>query len=236
MTDQRIAVITGASRGLGRATAQALADQGYQVVVTARDASAASATAADIGHGAAAHQLDVSSDEQVATLARWLEQEYGKVDVLVNNAGAIFERHDDEFGISAATVPASTVLAAVNTNSLGAYRVTQALAPLLVASGDARVVNVTSGMGQLSEMGPGYPAYRISKTALNAVTRVFHNELSHGGVTVNSVCPGWVKTDMGGGGASLEIEEGIDTIVWLATLPAGGPSGGFFKRRRQLDW
>ena len=99
-----------------------------------------------------------------------------------------------------------------------------------------RVVNISSGMGALEEMGGGSPAYRVSKTALNALTRILASELRGTGILVNSVCPGWVQTDMGGPGASRGIEEGVDTPVWAATLPNNGPTGGFFRDRRQIPW
>jgi len=115
-------------------------------------------------------------------------------------------------------------------------RTTQALAPLLRANRAGRVVNLASGMGQLAEMGSGVPAYRISKTALNAVTRILAAEMAASGVKVNSVCPGWCRTDLGGPDAPRSPEEGIDTVIWLATLPDDGPTGGFFRDRQPIPW
>ena len=139
-------------------------------------------------------------------------------------------------GIIASGEEVDRLREAFETNTLGAYRTIQALARGMRERGYGRIVNVSSGMGQLSDMGGGNPAYRISKTALNAVTRIFANELADTGVLVNSVCPGWVKTDMGGAGAQLEVEEGVETIVWAATLPDGGPTGGFFRNKQPIPW
>ena len=120
------------------------------------------------------------------------------------------------------------------TNLIGPFLLCQTLIPLM--QGRGRVVNVSSGMGQLSEMGGGFPAYRMSKAGLNALTRIFARELEGTGVKVNAVCPGWVRTDMGGAGAARSVEEGVATTVWLATLPDDGPSGGLFRDRKPIPW
>ncbi len=170
----------------------------------------------------------MASDESCARLA-----ELGPVDVLVNNAGVIAE--SGESSRDALSVSADLLRTAFESNTLGAYRTIQALAPGMRERSYGRIVNVSSGMGQLSDMNGGHPAYRLSKTALNALTRIFAQELGPS-VLVNSVCPGWVKTDMGGPGATLEIEEGVQTIVWAATLPDDGPTGGFFRNKQPIPW
>jgi NAD(P)-dependent dehydrogenase (short-subunit alcohol dehydrogenase family) len=124
----------------------------------------------------------------------------------------------------------------METNLFGAWRLTQAMLPLLRRGDAGRIVNVSSGAGQLFEMNGGYPGYRVSKTALNALTRVLANETRGTGILVNSMCPGWVRTDMGGSSAPRSVAEGADTAVWLATLPADGPSGGFFRNREPIPW
>ena len=146
-------------------------------------------------------------------------------DILVNNAG-IMTREDS----------ASAIEATFKTNALGPFLLCKVFVPGMVQRGFGRVVNVSSGMGQLSQMNSGYPGYRMSKTALNAVTRMFADEAQGTDILVNSVCPGWVRTDMGGANAARSIEEGADTIVWLATLPEGSPSGGFFRDRKAIAW
>ena len=152
--------------------------------------------------------------------------------MLVNNAGIL----PDPRGSRLADTSPVTVRAAFETNALAPLVLIQALLPLMQKRQYGRIVNVSSGMGQLSEMSTGSVGYRISKTALNAVTRIAAAEAGGGDILVNSLCPGWVKTDMGGPGASRTVMQGADTAVWLATLSAGGPSGGFFRDRQPIPW
>jgi NAD(P)-dependent dehydrogenase (short-subunit alcohol dehydrogenase family) len=230
-----VALVSGSNRGLGREIARQLGrEHGFDVVVTGRDLAEAERTAEELSAehvSARPAQLDVSDPESVDRLAVAIAEDPGHLDVLVNNAGVA-----GEYGVSAADVSLHEVKDLLETNFFGAWRLTQALIPLLRDSGHGRIVNLSSGMGQLDEMGGGAPAYRVSKTGLNALTRIFANEESDNGILVNSVCPGWVRTDMGGSGARLPVEEGADTAVWLATLPDDGPSGGFFRERRQIPW
>lgn len=238
---ERIAIVTGANRGLGLQTSRELAQRGYQVVLTARDSAKAEAAAAGLreeGLDVRAAVVDVSSDESVDAFARDTLAGLPRVDVLVNNAGAIFEAtndRSDEGSANPFVVSADTVLRSVGTNSLGAYRMLQRVLPLMNQAGYGRVVNVSSGMGALTDMGSGWPAYRISKAALHAVTRLFHNEAG-AGVKVNAVCPGWVRTDMGGSVATRSIPEGTAGIVLAATLPEDGPSGVFMRDGHVIDW
>ncbi len=228
----RTALVTGANRGLGFEASRQLGRLGYRVVVSARDLAAAERAAETLrgeGLDAVAFELDVSSDESCARLA-----ELGPVDALVNNAGIVPD--SSEPSRSALVVATDRLREAFETNTLGSYRVTQALAPGMRDRGYGRIVNVTSGMGQLSDMNGGNPAYRVSKTGLNALTRIFASELAGTGVLVNSVCPGWVRTDMGGPSARLSPEEGVETIVWAATLPDDGPTGGFFRYKQPIPW
>ena len=127
-----------------------------------------------------------------------------------------------------------TIRQAMETNTYGALRLAQALIPLM--EGQGTVVNVSSGMGQLSDMNGCCPAYRLSKTALNAVTRILADELKDSGIKINSVCPGWVRTDMGGDNADRPVAEGAAGIVWAACLPEDGPSGGFFRDGQPIPW
>jgi NAD(P)-dependent dehydrogenase (short-subunit alcohol dehydrogenase family) len=222
--------VTGANRGLGLETARRLGLEGYRVVLGARDAAKGEAAAAELraaGIDASALELDVTAPD-VAALAAL------EADVLVNNAGII-----PESGLASRSffdVPPDVVLGGFENNTLGAYRVTQAVVPGMRERGFGRVVNVSSGMGQLSDMNGGSPAYRLSKTALNALTRIVADEVEGENILVNSVCPGWVRTDMGGPHARLSVEDGADTIVWAATLPDGGPTGGFFRKREAIPW
>jgi NAD(P)-dependent dehydrogenase (short-subunit alcohol dehydrogenase family) len=182
------------------------------------------------------HPLDVTDADSVQALAGYLEQEVGRLDVLVNNAGVFLDPMppDDPSASSVFRADIATVRYSMETNAYGPLRLCQTLIPLMQDRG--RVVNVSSGMGQLSEMNGCCPGYRFSKAALNVLTRILADELKDTRIKVNSVCPGWVRTDMGGPDAERSVEEGADTIVWLATLPDDGPSGGFFRDRRPIPW
>ena len=152
--------------------------------------------------------------------------------MLVNNAGV----EGSGWSTSATDVDLDEVRDLLETNLYGAWRLTQAALPLMRRNGYGRIVNLSSGMGQLSDMGGHAPAYRVSKTGLNALTRMLTAELADENILVNSCCPGWVRTDMGGSNARRSVEEGADTPVWLATLPDDGPRGGFFRDRAPIPW
>src|SRR5215218_5320250 len=232
-SERPVALVSGSNRGIGREVARQLAELGHHVIVTARNADAAADTARALSDGGRlsiqAEQLDVADPVSVERLGDRLLREPGRLDALVNNAGVM-----GEVGSNVATAPLDDAHGTMETNLFGAWRLTQALLPLLRRSPSARIVNVSSGAGQLADMNGGYPGYRVSKTALNALTRVLSNEES--GILVNSICPGWVRTDMGGAGAPRSVEEGADTAVWLATLPDDGPSGAFFRGRKPIAW
>lgn len=232
----RVAVVTGANRGLGFATAEALAKRGYRVVLTARSADKAErATTAIVeanpGVEVSPEVLDVRSDREVVELFERIDERFGRVDVLVNNAGTIFEPYSSR----AQDLPASVVAETFDNNALSAYRTSQQALKRMNAAGYGRIVNVSSGMGGIAMMEGGTPAYRLSKAALNAITRLFHAEAG-ANVKVNSVCPGWVRTDMGGSSASRSVEESVPGIVWAATLDDDGPAGGFFRDGEPTPW
>lgn len=236
-TTKKVAVVTGGNRGLGFEASRQLAKQGYQVVLTSRDqvkGNAAAQTLQDEGLNVQFYPLDVTSDQSSRKLAEFIRQQFGKLDVLVNNAGIYIDVIGDSNKIVTAKI--ETLQKTFETNVYGVLRVTQALIGLMKEQNYGRIVNVSSGMGQLTDMEGGSPGYRISKTALNALTRIFASELRGTNILVNSVCPGWVKTDMGGSEAPRTPEQGVDTIVWLATLPDGGATGGFFRDRQPIDW
>jgi NAD(P)-dependent dehydrogenase (short-subunit alcohol dehydrogenase family) len=203
------------------------------VILAARERGEAQATVAELDPALdlVPEQLDVRSDEQVAELFATIDARFGRIDVLINNAAIIPEDH----GATALTVPVSVVAEALNVNTLGPYRTSQQALPRMNAAGYGRIVNVTSGMGALTDQGGGAPAYRVSKTALHAVTRQFHGAAG-ANVLVNAVCPGWVRTDLGGPSAPRSVEEGIVGIVWAATLGDDGPSGGLFRDGQPLAW
>jgi NAD(P)-dependent dehydrogenase (short-subunit alcohol dehydrogenase family) len=232
---ERVAAVTGANRGIGFEIVRQLARKGVHVVLTARDAAkgeAARGRLAGEGLDVSFQVLDVRDADQARAAAAWIERGFGRLDILVNNAGVLM----DPKGARAPTVDAAVLRDTLDTNLVGALLVTQACLPLMRARGYGRIVNVSSELGQLESMGYGTPAYRISKTALNALTRMLAAELSGTNVKVNAMSPGWTRTDMGGRAAPRSVEEGADTAVWLATLPDDGPSGGFFKDRKPIAW
>lgn len=235
----RVAVVTGANRGMGLETCRQLAERGLRVVLTSRDEARGRAAQAQLGEAGQAvdfHVLDVTDPASVEALATYLRQTYQRLDVLVNNAGAIFDEGDDAASTSLLETELDVIRRSFETNCMGAVATCRALVPLMVEGGYGRVVNVSTGMAALSSMNAGWPGYRISKTALNALTRLLSEELAGTGVKVNAVCPGHVQTDMGGPNAKLAIEEGVDTTVWLATLRDDGPSGGFFRDYKAIPW
>ncbi len=229
----RIAVVTGANRGIGLEVARQLAAQGDTVLLGARDLakgrSAAAVLHAD-GLDVQANLLDVTDPTTIAALAEELAGTHGRVDVVVNNAAIHYDTWQD------ATEPDLAVVhEALETNVFGAWQVVLGLLPLLRRSAHGRIVNVSSGAGALTDMGGGLPAYKLSKVSLNALTRMWAAELAGDHVLVNAVCPGWVATDMGCGGGR-PVAEGATGIVWAATLPDDGPTGGFFRDRRPIPW
>jgi NAD(P)-dependent dehydrogenase (short-subunit alcohol dehydrogenase family) len=225
-----VSLVTGGNRGLGLEACRQLAGLGHQVLLTARSAQAAAGAAA--GLGAAVHPmlLDVTSEEDIQRAARDIEQRFGRLDVLVNNAAITYDTWQRP-----ATADLAVVRAAAETNAYGPWRLVQVLAPLLRASAHPRVVNVSSGAGSMDGMGAGTPAYAASKVLLNAVTQMLAADLRRDRIKVNAVCPGWVATDMGGRGGR-PVAEGAAGIVWAAVLPDDGPTGGFFRDGRPIPW
>jgi NAD(P)-dependent dehydrogenase (short-subunit alcohol dehydrogenase family) len=178
------------------------------------------------------HELDVTSAADIQSLAACLEQQFRRLDVLVNNAGVLLDPRGSRFLDSKVRTYRDTF----ETNFFGPLQLCQALVPLMKKNGYGRIVNVSSGMGQLFDMGNSSPAYRVSKTALNALTRIVAAEVKGSNILINSMCPGWVRTSMGGRGAPRTVEQAADTAVWLATLPDDGPSGGLFRDRKPIPW
>lgn len=236
MDSRRVAVVTGANRGIGLEICRQLAQRDdLRVVLTSRDEDKGRSAVKQLGaagHIVDCQQLDVTSERSVRLLADYLAETYSRCDVLVNNAGVMV----DPRGSRVLDSHSATYRETLETNLFGPLMLIQALVPLMRKGGYGRIVNVSSGQGQLSDMAAGTPAYRVSKTALNALTRTCAAELRGSGILVNSLCPGWVKTDMGGPSAPRSLAQGADTVVWLATLPDSGPSGKFFRDRKPIPW
>ncbi len=233
---QKVAIVTGANRGLGLETCRQLGAQGLKVILTSRDAEKGQAAAAQLtaqGMTVEYHPLDVTNEDSIQQLKNTVLERHGRVDIVVNNAG-IFSDPKEPWTAFSANI--DTLRTSMETNVYGPFRMCQVFIPIMQQQHYGRVVNLSSGMGQLSEMNGGVPGYRLSKTALNAVTRIFADEARGCNVLVNSLCPGWVRTDMGGPEADRDVSQGADTIVWLATLPDDGPNGGFFRDRQPIAW
>jgi NAD(P)-dependent dehydrogenase (short-subunit alcohol dehydrogenase family) len=229
-----VALVTGANRGIGFEVCIQLALRGFRAVLGARTfakAQQAAASAESRGVTLVPIELDVTRHDTIRSAAGMLLKDFGRIDVLVNNAAILLDE-----GESLLNVSESHLRATFDTNLFGAIAVAQAVVPAMITRKHGRIVNVSSQAGQLSSMNTYAPAYSISKAALNAFTRQLAAATKGRGVLVNSACPGWVRTDMGGPGAPRSVEQGADGIVWLATLPKSGPTGRFFSDRRELDW
>ena len=231
--DSPVIVVTGGNRGIGFEICRQLAARGATVILTARNAAAGAAASKKLAAqklAVACHPLDVTDAKSIAALRDFVKDKYGRLDVLINNAGIIAKGEAPALKIDLATIRST-----LETNTLGPLHVTQALAPLLERGKSARVINMSSGMGELSDNSGGHAAYRLSKTALNGVTAILAAEL-RGAVAVNSVCPGWVKTDMGGPNADLDVADGADTAVWLALDAPQSLTGKFVRKRAVIAW
>jgi NAD(P)-dependent dehydrogenase (short-subunit alcohol dehydrogenase family) len=229
MQDGPVAVVSGASRGIGLEVTRQLAARGFTVVMGVRDLAKGAAVARGIPR-AVPLALDVMDPASPPRLAAEVGARLGGCDVVVNNAGVHYDTSN-----RASEPDWRIVHEAFETNVLGAWRLAAALVPLLRERGHGRIVNVSSGAGALESMDASTPAYSTSKAALNALTRVLAAELAGAGVLVNSVCPGWVATDMGGAGGR-PVADGARGVVWAATLPDDGPTGGFFRDGRPIPW
>jgi NAD(P)-dependent dehydrogenase (short-subunit alcohol dehydrogenase family) len=229
---ERVALVSGGNRGIGREVARQLAALDYAVVIGSRDLAKGEEVARELGENVTARQLDVTDEESIVRCVASIAEDPGRLDVLVNNAGVT----GGGWNTSALDVDLDEVRKTLETNLFGAWRLTEEVLPLMRKNGYGRIVNISSGMGQLSDMGGHSPAYRVSKTGLNVLTRMLTAELADENILVNSVCPGWVRTDMGTQAARRSVEEGADTPVWLATLPDDGPRGGFFRDREPIPW
>jgi NAD(P)-dependent dehydrogenase (short-subunit alcohol dehydrogenase family) len=231
---RRVAIVSGANRGIGLEICRQLAASGQHVVLGSRSAAAGEAAARSLaarGLDVESHPLDVTDDESVRALVDHVERALGGVDVLVNNAGLLLDENSDVLAVDV-----EHFRDCMETNVYGPLCLAQALMPGMISRGYGRVVNVSSGAGRISSISDYAPPYSLSKAALNALTRLLASATGGGDVLVNAVDPGWVRTDMGGAAAPRSVAQGADTIVWCATLPRGGPSGRFFHDRKEIAW
>jgi NAD(P)-dependent dehydrogenase (short-subunit alcohol dehydrogenase family) len=234
MAEQRIAIVTGGNRGIGLEVCRQLAGLGIKVILGSRDAARGVAAARELvaaGLPVEARHVDVSSAKSISECMNWVRRDVGRLDILVNNAGIMIEEGDadplEEIEMIRETMQA---------NVYGPFLLTRLAIPIMKSRRYGRIVNLSSSMGSLTEMGAGYIAYRLSKAGINVVTRVIAAETEGMGILVNSVDPGWVQTAMGGRGATRTVEKGAETATWLATLPDNGPTGAFFRDRKAIAW
>ena len=238
--DSRIALVTGGNRGLGLETCRQLAQNGFKTILTARDWKRGRSAADDLKLeklDVDFLKLDVTERRNINQTFEYIRDEFGKLDILINNAGIMLDGQDGKNdSIYAIDGKIGTLRDTMEVNVYAPMRLVKIFAPLLTASGHGVVVNVSSSIGQFTSMAGGYPAYRMSKTSLNALTVILADELRDKNIKVNAVCPGWVRTDMGGPNAERSVEEGAKGIVKMAMIPGNGPTGGFFRDGKPLQW
>ncbi len=243
----KIAFITGANRGIGFETARRLGEEGVTVILGARDKLKGEEAAEELkarGISAIPFLFDVDTLSDHDAIRKYIETNYGKLDILINNAGVLLENHAENDARTASSVPAELLRKTFDTNFFNLISLTQTLLPLLKRSEAGRIVNLSSILASLtlhsdpkSSIYDGKLfAYDASKTALNAFTVHLAHELRHTKIKVNSAHPGWVKTEMGGPDAPLDLQEGAKTSVELALLPGNGPTGGFYHLGEALPW
>jgi NAD(P)-dependent dehydrogenase (short-subunit alcohol dehydrogenase family) len=236
MPAKKIAIVTGANRGIGHEIARQLMAEDVFVIAGVRDPAKCEATAADLRGGSAdnvaAFPLDVNDTRNVRRFVEQVVKQHGMPSILVNNAGVYPESSK---GLVEDT-PTSLWRQTFETNVFGVVRMCREVVPHMKKLRYGRIVNLSSGMGQMSQMTSGSPAYRVSKAALNALTITLAAELKGTGILVNSMSPGWVRTDMGGPDAPRTAGEAADTAVWLSLLPSTGPTGQFFRDRKPIPW
>lgn len=231
MATPRTALVTGGNRGIGLAIARQLAERGDTVLLGSRNLRAGGAAAdalRNAGLDVVPLYIDLSDPVRIDAAMKDLQRSGRRVDVLVNNAGVLHETRLLDLGDS-------EVAESIAVHVTGPLRLIRAVAPGMTSNGYGRIVNLSSGWGSFAEGMGGPGAYGVTKAALNALTVRLAEELPCT-VKVNAMCPGWVRTRMGGHGATRSPEEAADTAVWLATLPEDGPTGGFFRDRLPIEW
>ncbi|QSE99246.1 SDR family oxidoreductase [Fulvivirga lutea] len=226
-------VVTGANRGIGKQIVKELAEMGHHLIIAARDNKSGSQFATELkdsGYQVEFRKLDLENPESIHDFAKGLYTDYEKIDVLINNAAVFLDQ-----GENVLSVAMDTVRKTVQINLYGPMDLTKTLINLLKGSEEGRIINISSELGAMIEMAGLHPAYRLSKVGLNAFTKIAADDLSETNIKINSMCPGWVKTDMGGKGAQRSVEQGADTAVWLATAE-DIPNGKFLRDRKEIEW
>ncbi|GAL35048.1 short chain dehydrogenase [Vibrio maritimus] len=228
MNNNKVALVTGGNRGIGLAIVKGLSEHGFNVVLGCRDINTSEALAKSIGANVVAVELDLSSYDTRQRAISNITKRFPKIDVLINNAGVLEDTPFTELSSEA-------LMSSMQTNAFAAFELTQYFANQMVSNGYGRIVNISSGWGAFSDGLTGPAAYSISKATLNAMTKVAANSYN-GDIKINAMCPGWVRTDMGGMSATRSPEEGAETAIWLAMLGSDAPTGQFFRDKKQIDW
>ncbi|MEQ8825897.1 MAG: SDR family oxidoreductase [Filomicrobium sp.] len=239
MAETRIALVTGGNRGIGLEIVKQLSRLGVMTALGSRDKEKGEAAAASLaaeGLEPVIVELDVTDPDSVKAAVDHVQHLFGRIDILINNAGVLLDRSDDGLAQGILAVTPERFRQTFEANTLGPFLTMQEVLPLMQEAGYGRIVNMSSGLGQLSEMGAGFTGYRVSKAALNALTVTVAADVGEANIKINTMCPGWVRTDMGGADAMRSVEEGAETAVWLATLPETGPTAGFFRDKKQIEW
>lgn len=229
--NNKTALVTGGNRGIGYAIAQGLLAKGYRVIITARSLEKAQQAESKLQGDVISIELDISSDRSIEAAFKTISQNINSLDVLVNNAGIY-----PDSNVNILTVEREVLNSGLNTNTFGTIKMVQTFLPLLEKSEDARVINVSSGMGALDGLTTTAPSYCLSKLALNGATIMLARSLSSRGIVINSMCPGWVQTDMGGASAPRTPEQGADTAIWLATEVSKNETGKFWRDRTTISY
>lgn len=230
----KIALVTGANKGIGFEICRQLGRESIRVILTSRDEKKGHAAVEKLhaeGFDIHYHTLDVTSPESIESIYEYVRDEFNRLDILVNNAGVYIDNRHSLLKMDYEIYKTSMV-----TNADGPLLLTQTFVPLMRKHNYGRIVNISSGIGELSELSSRWPAYRLSKIMLNLQTRIFAQELQGSNILINAMCPGWVSTDMGGSTAPRSVEKGAETAVWLALLPDDGPQGGYFRDRKAIAW
>jgi len=264
-------LVTGGNRGIGLEICRQLDEIGFSVILGSRDFIKGREAASSLGKNVIVQQLDVTNEDSIQNLFGFVKKEFGKLDVLINNAGLGTGFNSNEKKVisvskkkfrkinpgirdvikkgipllrkagmvpdeqTVGNVPFAHVKELMETNLFGAWRMIQVFLPLLQKVRGGRVINISSGMGELGHLKGDHPAYRLSKASLNALTLMFSDAMQDRGVKVNAMCPGWVRTDMGGPGAPKDVAQGADTAIWL-TIEDKIPTGKFFRDRQEIEW
>jgi NAD(P)-dependent dehydrogenase (short-subunit alcohol dehydrogenase family) len=230
----KITLVTGANRGIGLELCKQLAEKGYKVLMGSRDLEKGKNSAAklkELNLDIVPVELDLHNPETLQNTYRFVKEQFGRLDVLINNAGIYCDGNH-----RLAELPTGVLEGTMNTNFFAPYQMVRTFLPLMQKNNYGRIINVSSGFGQMSEMrAPGYGSYKISKLALNGLTQVLAAEVS-GNIKINAVCPGWVRTDMGGSNAPRSVEEAAQSILWLTEIDEHGPNGGFFRDGEEISW